>query len=253
MSQWIVAASLVALAALHSSLGERHLLRPLFAQMPAMPVGRGFARRTLRFAWHLTSLLWVGLAALALRADRTDELIIGAVMALSAALALWGSRGRHFAWALFFAGAVAALVGPSVAQGARIASVVASVALGSVALLHVGWALGLRWGIDVAIPSVDGRRAFSPPRWLTLLVALGLAAGSALAWRAGTDGSRWAVGLCALGAVVFALRTLGDFRTAGLFKRVHGTPFARWDDALFTPLCAVLSACFALLSAGGAS
>jgi hypothetical protein len=253
MSQWIVAASLVALAALHSSLGERHLLRPLFAQMPALPVGRGFARRTLRFAWHLTSVLWLGLAALALRADRTDELIIGAVMAVSAALALVGSRGRHFSWALFFTGAVAALVGRGVAQSAAVASVVAATVLGAVALVHFGWALGMRWGIGVAIPTVDGRRAFAPPRWLTALVALGLAAGAALAWRASGGSAQWASGLCALGAAVFALRTVGDFRTAGLFKRVYGTPFARWDDALFTPLCAVLSACFALLSVGGAS
>jgi hypothetical protein len=253
MSQWIVAASLVALAALHSSLGERHLLQPLFAQMPALAVGRGFARRTLRFAWHLTSVLWLALAALALRADRTDEVIIGAAMALSAAMALVGSRGRHFAWALFFAAAVASLVGRGAASGAAVASVVAAMVLGAVALLHFVWALGVRWGIDVASPTVEGRRAFAPPRWLTALVALGLAAGAALAWRAGSGARRWELALCALGAAVFALRPIGDFRTAGLFKRVYGTPFARWDDMLFTPLCAVLAACFALLSAGGAS
>jgi Protein of unknown function (DUF3995) len=36
---------------------------------------------------------------------------------------------------------------------------------------------------------------------------------------------------------LFLLRAVGDFRYAGLFKKVRGTRFAKADDRLFTPLC----------------
>jgi catechol 2,3-dioxygenase-like lactoylglutathione lyase family enzyme len=39
---------------------------------------------------------------------------------------------------------------------------------------------------------------------------------------------------------VFLLRAVGDFRLVGFFKRVRGTPFARWDTRLFSPLCVAL-------------
>jgi hypothetical protein len=36
-------------------------------------------------------------------------------------------------------------------------------------------------------------------------------------------------------------RTVGDFKYVGLFKRVRGTPFARLDTLLYSPLCLLLS------------
>jgi surfactin synthase thioesterase subunit len=51
---------------------------------------------------------------------------------------------------------------------------------------------------------------------------------------------------------VFALQAIGHFRLVGLFKRVRvrvkGTPFARADSAVFTPLCLALSAGCALVA-----
>jgi hypothetical protein len=41
---------------------------------------------------------------------------------------------------------------------------------------------------------------------------------------------------------VFALRTVGDFRTVGLFKRPARNAFARNDALLYTPLCFSLAA-----------
>jgi hypothetical protein len=42
-------------------------------------------------------------------------------------------------------------------------------------------------------------------------------------------------------ATTFAARTIGEFNYVGLFKRVRGTPFARMDDRLYTPLCALMA------------
>ncbi len=56
------------LALAHSYLGEKLLLSRLFSrsELPKLLDSRTFARRTLRFAWHLTTVLMVGISATAL-------------------------------------------------------------------------------------------------------------------------------------------------------------------------------------------
>jgi Protein of unknown function (DUF3995) len=43
-------------------------------------------------------------------------------------------------------------------------------------------------------------------------------------------------------SLVFLLRAFGNFTTFGFFKTVTGTPFARLDTWLYSPLCLVLAA-----------
>ena len=68
------------------------------------------AQQTLRFAWHLTSVAWVGFAGLLAMlassphgAGRTQAQVISVTFALSGALALIGSKGRHLSWIVFLA------------------------------------------------------------------------------------------------------------------------------------------------------
>jgi hypothetical protein len=252
MSAWVTFFALCALAVLHSVLGERFLLGPLFASgLGATPLGPSFTRRTLRFAWHLTSLAWLALAFLATRVDAAGLAAVGVMMGLSALLALVGSRGRHFAWALFAVGAASALLGPRVERAAPWAGALAGGVLLAVAALHVAWAAGVRWGLDAALPTIEGRRPFSPSRAVTVGVALVFAGAGALVAYASQSGARWACALCGAGAVVLGLRALGDFRLVGLTKRVRASRFARRDDALYTPLCVALAVCFVAVSAGG--
>ena len=113
-----MAAALVVLLALaHSCLGERYILVRLLRRenLPRLFGGTEFTKRTLRFAWHLTSLAWLGLAALlallALSRPVSPEHVAGVVAAtfgLSGIVALAGSKGRHLAWIVFLA--IAALV-----------------------------------------------------------------------------------------------------------------------------------------------
>ncbi|WP_241675049.1 DUF3995 domain-containing protein [Paenibacillus luteus] len=42
-------------------------------------------------------------------------------------------------------------------------------------------------------------------------------------------------------AVVFLIRSVGEFNTVGLFKRIRKTPFARMDTFVYSPLCLFLS------------
>jgi hypothetical protein len=110
------AALLVALAVAHSALGERYILVRLFRRqdLPKLFGSDRFTRRTLRFAWHVTSVAWLGFAAILWQ---LDELPHGAARGVLAAVALTffvsgvvslvGSRGRHLSWLAFLA--VAAL------------------------------------------------------------------------------------------------------------------------------------------------
>jgi len=120
--------------------------------------------------------------------------------------------------------------------------------------LHIYWAFGGRWGWGAALPQVDGRPAFTPSRFATLVVALGLAAAAALPLvRAGVFPfplPLWlSQGLAGLLSLIFFVRAVGDFRLVGFFKRVRGTPFAIWDTRLFSPLCLLLAAGFARVAA----
>jgi hypothetical protein len=115
---FVIAAVLIALVGLaHSYLGERYILIRLFRRgnLPDLFRKADFTRRTLRLAWHITTLLAFGFAALllVLASRNVDEIrplarIISATFALSGLLSLVVSRARHLSWIAFFA--VAALV-----------------------------------------------------------------------------------------------------------------------------------------------
>ncbi|MGC4072701.1 MAG: DUF3995 domain-containing protein [Nibricoccus sp.] len=129
--------------------------------------------------------------------------------------------------------------------------------LGIIASVHLYWALGGRAGLAVALPSKpgDNQPLFKPGRLATLLVAfaLGLAAWIILST---PDTSplltpwphRHNRLLTLILALVFALRTVGDFRYVGLTKRIHETPFARADTCYYTPLCALLATACACIA-----
>lgn len=107
-----VAAALTAIVALaHSYLGERYILRRLFRRpnLPQLFGGTEFTVRTLRFAWHLTSLAWLGLGAVLVLLARppldpdTIGLVVGGTFLGHGAVVLVASRGRHLAWPVFLA------------------------------------------------------------------------------------------------------------------------------------------------------
>jgi hypothetical protein len=56
--------------------------------------------------------------------------------------------------------------------------------------------------------------------------------------------SRLVRGATALLAALFLLRSVGEFRLVGFFKRVRGTDFAWWDTRLYSPLCLAMGVAF---------
>jgi hypothetical protein len=103
----------------HSFLGEKYILIRLFrrSDLPKLFGGTEFTVRTLRFAWHLTSVAWWGAAALffLLAQGRISSAAVSSVLAavflVSAAIAFIVSRGWHLVWPVFLAIGLIALYG----------------------------------------------------------------------------------------------------------------------------------------------
>ena len=131
----VVAAALtVGIGIAHSVLGERYILTRLFRRddLPHLFGSDWFTRRTLRFAWHLTTVAWFGLAVvMVLLADHFGDVapstapltsddgslpsrvgqVISITFALHAVITAATSRLKHFAWPVFSAIAVLVWIG----------------------------------------------------------------------------------------------------------------------------------------------
>jgi hypothetical protein len=93
----------------HSFFGEKRLIAPLVATNDGV-MSRMLAKQVVRFAWHLTSLLWIGQALLLLRAATDpsvlDTSLIGGIGVLHLAVGLFDAvvtRGKHIGWPLLTA------------------------------------------------------------------------------------------------------------------------------------------------------
>jgi hypothetical protein len=97
----------------------------------------------------------------------------------------------------------------------------------------------------------DGAPLLQPGPVATIAVAVALLGASAVVASAAGVLPRlpWDRVLGLATAAAFGLRTIGDFRVAGLFKRERRTEFARWDSMLFSPLCGALCAACAVAAA----
>lgn len=119
MSPWLFAGALLAfgIGLAHSVLGERYILMRLMRRDLPKLFGRdAFTKRTLRFAWHLTTLAWWGFAAQMAWAagtfgrgagqdpDAAPAALLQPIawtFLVSAILTAAASRGRHLAWPVF--------------------------------------------------------------------------------------------------------------------------------------------------------
>lgn len=114
-------------------------------------------------------------------------------------------------------------------------------------LLHFTWAGGSLWGFNASLPQKEnGDILFLPKKRDSLFVALGLLLfgifylsyggiiGFALPGWSSTAIS-WLI------PSLFLLRSVGDRRYVGFFKRVNSTAFAQRDTRFFSPLCLVIA------------
>lgn len=100
----IAAGLLVVTMLLHSILGQRRLMRPLLDESSGV-MQRSLARFIVPFAWHLTSLIGLIVAAILLawawapdHARTVGLVATGAVFTASGIGDAIGSRGAHIGW-----------------------------------------------------------------------------------------------------------------------------------------------------------
>ena len=237
----VTAAAWCLLALFHTGLGERLVLRPLF-ESPEWDLGRMSRQRAeilLRFAWHVTSVTWLALAAITIGVPIYLPIF---VVAMAAAIPLLIALRGHPAWPIFLLAAIGA-AWPSgwLEPALRPLALSAVVVLALLGVLHVAWAAGLKLGLSGAVPSSrNGKALFRPGPLLTLAVAASLFAFSALLILVLFSELLLARILVGLGVLVLVVRAIGDGRYVGFFKQVRDTQFGQLDDRLFTPIVVFL-------------
>jgi hypothetical protein len=115
---YVSALLIVAVGIVHSVLGERYILIRLFRRddLPKLFGGTAFTKRTLRLAWHITTVAWFAFAALLVQVAQGSLTpagtvqIIGYASIASGLLSLVISRGQHLSWLVFFAIGAMAMV-----------------------------------------------------------------------------------------------------------------------------------------------
>ena len=111
MMLYLAAFLAIVLGAVHSILGERYILVRLFRRvnLPKLFGGTEFTTRTLRFAWHVTTVTWWGFAALLVQlaqgslSPASVAVVIGYTSIASGFLPLVITRGKHLSWVVLFA------------------------------------------------------------------------------------------------------------------------------------------------------
>ena len=94
----------------HSYLGERYILTRLFKrELPKLLGSDWFTKRVLRFAWHLTTVAWWGLAGILFILASPGEniqkqilMVIAGVFLVSGLVSASFTKGKHISWIFFW-------------------------------------------------------------------------------------------------------------------------------------------------------
>lgn len=103
---------IIAIGFIHSFLGEKMIIGPLLRKNEMS----AFKQRTIRIAWHITTLFWFAIAAhlIAMQLFPGNERqsflwIMAATFGISTIISLISSKGKHISWTGF--GAATLLLG----------------------------------------------------------------------------------------------------------------------------------------------
>lgn len=112
----------------------------------------------------------------------------------------------------------------------------------AISLVHFYWAARGTYGNLAVLPSKpDGQFVFKPGIFSTIIVAIGLLLFAVITLGNLTIFDQWIdrkyshYGMWVI-AVIFIARAIGDFNFIGFGKRIRGTPFARNDTRIYSPL-----------------
>ncbi len=109
--------------------------------------------------------------------------------------------------------------------------------------IHWNWVFGGNWAYDNAIPTyVNGKKLFSPKKIESTFVALGLLLFATYYFLISNFISinfpNWiSIYVGWIISIIFIIRSVGEFKYLGFFKKIKTTNFGNLDSKLFSPLC----------------
>ena len=109
---WVAAGLMVLTAMAHAVVGERRLIGPILAIDDPL-LAQPLARRVIRFAWHITSLLMIMTAAMTVWPGTPRDLILlnGALWLAVGLFDGMATRGQHIGWPMLTGAGAFALLG----------------------------------------------------------------------------------------------------------------------------------------------
>ena len=116
-----------------------------------------------------------------------------------------------------------------------------------ISFIHFYWIFG-EIGITQALPSDEkGEKLLNPSKLMTLMMALVLFGFAWVSYRLDIEPhSLWIENVGWGLAILFFLRSIGDFKIVGIFKKIKQTEFAKYDNWVYIPLCLMISFLFVL-------
>jgi len=131
-------------------------------------------------------------------------------------------------------------------QKTMILSILLSIILIGLGLIHFNWAIGGKFGMVESLPTKEsGERVLNPKKIDSAIVGIGLTAfGIFYILKSGLIEYNLPEWIMKYGSwiipIVFLLRAIGEFKYVGFFKSVKQTDFGKLDTKLFSPLCLII-------------
>lgn len=109
-----------------------------------------------------------------------------------------------------------------------------------IAVIHIYWAFGGNWGKQQAIPTTtNGKPLFTPGFSACLGVSIAFLSLITFIYIENFNYFPPAIytSLWVCIALIFLVRSTGDFKYVGFFKKIRETKFAKLDTNYYSPLC----------------
>ncbi|KGL61755.1 DUF3995 domain-containing protein [Polaribacter sp. Hel1_85] len=127
-----------------------------------------------------------------------------------------------------------------------ILSILLSIILIGLGLIHFNWVIGRKFGFAASLPTKErGERVLNPKKIDSIIVGIGLTAfGIFYILKSGIieyNLPEWFMKYVSwIIPILFLLRAIGEFKYIGFFKSVKNTDFGKLDTKFFSPLCLII-------------
>ena len=127
-----------------------------------------------------------------------------------------------------------------------ILSILLSLILIVLGMIHLNWVIGGKFGYVESLPTKEnGERVLNPKKIDSAIIGIGLIAfGIFYMIESGLIEYSLPEWIIKYGGwiipIIFLLRAVGEFKYVGFFKSVRKTDFGKLDTKLFSPLCLII-------------